>query len=144
MKDLDIGEVAAATGVTPATLRYYEKKGLIAPSGRHGLRRIYDPSVLQILALIMLGQKAGFSLDEISGFISPKGQAKMPPEVLLAKADVIDRRIAELTALRDGLRHVAKCSAPTQMECPRFQRIMKVALSRIGSPASQVFGKWKT
>ena len=36
---LDIGEVAAATGLAPSALRHYEVKGLIRPAGRHGLRR---------------------------------------------------------------------------------------------------------
>lgn len=128
MKDLDIGEVAARTGLTPATLRYYEKRGLIAPSGRNGLRRIYDPSVLQSLSLIMIWQKAGFALDEIRGFAGPKGVAQIPPDILLEKAAELERRITELSALRDGLRHVAKCEAPTHSECPRFMQIMKVAL----------------
>nr|WP_286079661.1 MerR family DNA-binding transcriptional regulator [Enterobacter ludwigii] len=39
MKELDIREVANLTGVTPSALRYYEKKGLIKPIGRNGLRR---------------------------------------------------------------------------------------------------------
>ncbi len=38
MKDLDIGLVVQRTGLTAATLRYYEKVGLIRPSGRKGLR----------------------------------------------------------------------------------------------------------
>lgn len=132
MKDLDIGLVVQRTGLTAATLRYYEKVGLIRPSGRKGLRRIYDPSVLQTLSLIMLGQKAGFSLDELRQMTSPEGATRISPDVLLRKADEIDRRLAELTALRDGLRHVARCQAPSHAECPRFNRIMRVALKRGG------------
>ncbi len=135
MKDLDIGEVSERTGLSPATLRYYEKKDLIVPSGRHGLRRLYDPSVLQTLSLIMLGQKAGFSLDEIRGFASPDGETRIPAVNLLDKADEISHRIAELTALRDGLRHVAQCKAPSHSQCPTFNRIMKIALARLGNSA---------
>jgi MerR family redox-sensitive transcriptional activator SoxR len=137
MKDLDIGEVSKRTGLTPATLRYYEKKGLIVPAGRHGLRRFYDPSVLHTLSLIMLGQRAGFSLDEIKSFSSPDGETNISSSALLTKSDEIDARIAELTALRDGLRHVARCQAPSHSECPRFNRIMKVALARIGNSATR-------
>ncbi|MGG6138615.1 MerR family DNA-binding transcriptional regulator [Pantoea allii] len=39
MKELDIREIADLTGVTPSALRYYEKKELIKPVGRNGLRR---------------------------------------------------------------------------------------------------------
>lgn len=138
MKDLDIGEVSSATGLSPATLRYYEKKGLIAPSGRHGLRRIYDPSVLQAISLILLGQKAGFTLSEISEIAPYKADIKIPKDVLLNRVDEIEQRISELTALRDGLKHVAKCSEPTHTQCPRFKRIMNVALSRTGHSRSKV------
>ena len=50
MRQLDIGEVARRSGVPASTLRYYEEKGLIASSGRHGLRRLFDAGVLERLA----------------------------------------------------------------------------------------------
>lgn len=136
MKDLDIGEVSEQTGLSPATLRYYETKQLIAPSGRNGLRRRYDPSILGTLSLILLGKKAGFSLDEIRAFVQPDGESNIPATALMLKADEIDLRIAELTALRDGLCHVAQCSAPTHASCPKFQRITKIALARLGQGAA--------
>ncbi|MBL8246738.1 MAG: MerR family transcriptional regulator, partial [Rhodanobacteraceae bacterium] len=62
---MDIAEVARRAGVPASTLRYYEERGLIASTGRHGLRRLFHPGVLQRLALIALGRSAGFTLDEI-------------------------------------------------------------------------------
>ena len=53
--DLDIAEVARRSGVPASTLRYYEERGLIAPIGRRGLRRLFDAGVLERLALIGLG-----------------------------------------------------------------------------------------
>lgn len=70
MKELDIREVANLTGVTPSALRYYEKKGLIKPIGRNGLRRQYNEIVVNKLQLIALGQAAGFCLDEIADMFS--------------------------------------------------------------------------
>jgi hypothetical protein len=52
--------------------------------------------------------------------------------VLHEKADEIDRQIHELTALRDTLRHVADCPAPSHMECPTFRRLVDVAGKRGG------------
>ncbi|WP_261154727.1 MerR family DNA-binding transcriptional regulator, partial [Serratia ficaria] len=46
MKELDIRKIADLTGVTPSALRYYEKKKLIKPVGRNGLRRQYKESVI--------------------------------------------------------------------------------------------------
>lgn len=57
MKDLDIGDVAQRSGVPASTLRFYEEKGLIASVGRRGLRRLFDPSVLERLALIAVGAR---------------------------------------------------------------------------------------
>ncbi|MFD2205946.1 helix-turn-helix domain-containing protein [Kiloniella antarctica] len=143
MKDIDIGDVSKATGLTPATLRFYEEKGLIVSSGRNGLRRLFDPSVLQTLSLIMLGQKAGFSLDEIREFSASGREVKFPTQTLLKKADEINQLVKQLAALRDGLRHVVECQAPTHTECPRFNRIMKVALARTNKGATTRIRKGK-
>ncbi len=130
MKFLDIGEVAAASGVAPSALRYYEEVGLIASVSRHGLRRQFPPEVLLQLKLIAMGRSAGFSLDEIAGMFGRNGVPELPRDVLHQKADDLDRQIQELTALRDTLRHVADCPAPSHMECPTFRRLVDVAGKR--------------
>ena len=129
MERLDIGEVARRAGVTVATLRFYEEKGLVVPIARHGLRRVYDARVLQRLALIALGRTAGFSLDEIGGMFAPDGQPRLDRAQLRAKADELERTIAQLAAVRDGLRHAAACKAPSHAECPTFQRMLQRALA---------------
>ncbi|MBE2318893.1 helix-turn-helix domain-containing protein [Solirubrobacter sp. CPCC 204708] len=121
---MDIAEVTASTGLPPSTLRYYEQRGLIESTGRSGLRRQFDPSVLQRLSLIALWRHAGFSLDEIAGMFGPDGEPRIDRAQLAAKADELDARIRELSALRDGLRHAAACSAPSHLECPTFQRAL--------------------
>ena len=130
MEVLDIRDVSQASGLPPSTLRYYEEKGLIESFGRHGLRRQYEPVVLTRLALIALGRSAGFTLEEISGMFDRDGQPQLPREAFLERADKIDRQIRELKALRDSLRHVAHCPAPSHMECPSFQRLLKVAAKK--------------
>ena len=129
MRYLDIADVAQQTGVPASTLRYYEEKGLIASSGRHGLRRLFDAGVLERLALIALGRAAGFSLDEIALMFAPEGKPRIDRTMLAAKADELDRTIRKLSAMRDGLRHAAACPAPSHMECPTFRRIVHVAAS---------------
>ncbi len=124
MKFLDIGEVAAKSGLKPSALRYYEASGLISSVSRHGLRRQFPPEVLLQLKLISMGKSAGFSLDEIAGMFGRNGMPELPRAVLHHKADEIDRQIHELTALRDTLRHVADCPAPSHMECPTFRRLV--------------------
>ncbi|MGW2787887.1 helix-turn-helix domain-containing protein [Streptomyces populi] len=129
MPDLDIAEVARRAEVPASTLRYYEEKGLIAPTGRRGLRRQYDPDVLERLALIAIGRSAGFSLDEIARMFAPDGRPRIEPRTLLDKADELDRTIRELEVLRDSLRHTAACPAPSHMECPTFRRMLGAVVS---------------
>lgn len=129
MKDLDITEVARRSGVPASTLRFYEEKGLISSIGRRGLRRLFDPDVLERLALITLGRAAGFSLDEIALMFAPDGQLRIDRQMLAAKAKELDRTIRKLSAMRDSLRHAAACPAPSHMECPTFRRILRAAAS---------------
>jgi DNA-binding transcriptional MerR regulator len=129
MRELDIAEVARRSGVPAATLRFYEEKGLIASIGRQGLRRVFDATVLERLALIALGRASGFSLDEIARMFTPEGRPRIDRQMLSAKADELDRTIRELSAMRDGLRHAAACRAPSHIECPTFRRILAAAAS---------------
>ena len=130
MKFLDIGEISRRTGIPPSTLRYYEEIGLIAPVGRHGLRRQYGPETLTQLSFILLGKTAGFSLREITGIFDRRGRASLPRPALRRKADDLDRQIRRLATLRDTLRHVAECKAPSHLECPTFRRLLKASTRR--------------
>jgi DNA-binding transcriptional MerR regulator len=125
---MDISEVAKRAGVPASTLRYYEKKGLIASVGPQGVRRRFAPEVLDQLALIALGQ-AGLSLDEIHSMLSSTGGADIDRQLLSAKADDIDATIKQLKAVSRGLRHAAACPAPSHAECPTFQGLLKAAAS---------------
>ena len=127
MRDLDIGEVAQRAGVPASTLRYYEEKGLIASTGRRGLRRLFGSGVVERLALIALGRAAGFSLDEIARMFASDGKPRIDRQMLAAKADELDKKIRELTAMREGLRHAVACKAPSHMECPTFRRLLNAA-----------------
>ncbi len=122
---MDIAEVAKTSGLPASTLRFYEEKGLIKSSGRNGLRRIFSINVIERLALISLGRSAGFSLDEICEMFTE--EPVINRDLLLTKADEIDSKIKELTAMRDGLRHAAVCNAPNHFECSKFLRLLSVA-----------------
>ncbi|WON79001.1 helix-turn-helix domain-containing protein [Serratia sp. UGAL515B_01] len=132
---MDIGEVAQQSGVSPSTLRYYEEIGLIASVGRHGLRRQFETDVLLRLSLVALGKSAGFSLDEISGMFGKDGRPELPRANLHLKADELERQIDNLTVLKNALRHVADCPAPSHLECPKFRRLLLTAIRRQKSKA---------
>lgn len=129
MPALDITEVARRSGVPASTLRFYEEKKLISSIGRRGLRRLFDQRVVERLAFIALGRASGFSLDEMAHMLAPDGRPRIDRQLLAAKAEELDRTIRELSAMRDGLRHAVACRAPSHMECPTFQRLLKAAAS---------------
>ena len=128
---MDISEVAQHSGIPASTLRFYEEKGLLRSVGRRGLRRVFGPDVLERLALIALGRSAGFSLEEIAQMFAPDGMARIDRRLLSEKADELDRTIRRLSAMRDGLRHAAACSASSHLECPKFRHLMGLAANRI-------------
>ncbi|MCB0195203.1 MAG: helix-turn-helix domain-containing protein [Anaerolineae bacterium] len=123
---MDIAEVAKASGLPSSTLRFYEEKGLIRSVGRKGMRRLFNSDVLDRLALISLGRHAGFSLDEMGEMFTAEGTA-INRTLLLEKAEELDKKIKELSTMRDGLRHAAACQAANHFECPKFLRLLRVA-----------------
>lgn len=126
---MDIAEVAQRSGIPASTLRFYEEKGLIASTGRRGLRRLFAADVLERLSLISLGSAAGFSLDEIARMFAADGRPRIDRQALAAKARELDTTIRKLLAMRNGLRHAAACPAPSHLECPTFRRLMQAAAS---------------
>ena len=121
---MDIADVAKRRGVPASTLRYYEKKGLLKSLAGHGQRRQFAADVADRLALIALGQAAGFSLDEVGAMLV---DLRVNRQMLMAKADELDARIKRLQAMSKGLRHAAQCPEEDHLACPKFQRLMKLS-----------------
>jgi DNA-binding transcriptional MerR regulator len=101
-------EVARATGVSTDTLRHYERHGLLPAVARTaaGYRR-YRPEVVQRVLLIQRALVVGFSLGEskrVPG-VRDKGGApcRSVRELVGARLDELNRKIEELTALRQDL-----------------------------------------
>ncbi|AIR91445.1 helix-turn-helix domain-containing protein [Pseudomonas cremoricolorata] len=121
---MDIADVARRSGVPASTLRYYANKGLITALSAHGQRRQFPATVIERLALIALGQAAGFSLDEIAAMLA---EQQVDRALLSTKADALDARIRQLQAMSKGLRHAAQCPEENHLACSTFRRLMKVA-----------------
>lgn len=126
-RNLDIGEVVRQSGLPASALRFYEERGLIHSVGRKGLRRLFEADVVERLALIVLGQSAGFALEEMLKMFS-SGRLKIDRHLLATKAAELDSKVRKLSAMRDGLRHAAECPAPSHLECPTFRKLMKRAI----------------
>lgn len=109
IQTLLIGELARRAGVTPQTVRYYEREGLLRPPPRSasGYRR-YGPRAVEEIAFIKKAQALGFALEEIREVLElgRAGTAPCSRVLALARRHVreIDERIAELAKLKERLR----------------------------------------
>jgi DNA-binding transcriptional MerR regulator len=117
---MDIAEVTERTGLSNATLHHYEQLGLIQPVGRRGLRRQYDDTVVDLLAVIILCQRSGFTLAEIDSLISSTDSTAWKP-LATAKIAELDAKIADLEHARAGLQHALGCPSPNIMRCEHFR-----------------------
>ena len=100
-----IGELAGRTGLTTKTIRFYESAGVLpAPLRRPSGYREYDESAVDRLAFVRAAQAAGLTLAEIRDIIAVRDSSGAPCHHVLALLDAhaadLDRRIAELSALR--------------------------------------------
>lgn len=121
---MDIGEVAAVTGIQASTLRFYEKKGLIIPIGRNGLRRQYHQNVVDKLKLIKLGQAAGFTLSEMAGMLNVEHRTVIDRDLLSLRAREVDSMVRKLRLLSKGLKHVLHCTELEHGHCEEFRKVI--------------------
>jgi DNA-binding transcriptional MerR regulator len=117
---LDIAEVARRSGLAASTLRFYERKGLVEPDARIGLRRAYRPGVLRRLAHIQAARAAGFTLRQIAEILSERPADAALRRVLADRAREVDAQIERLAAIRDSLRHAVRCRHQPLSSCARW------------------------
>lgn len=107
------GELARIAGVSPDTLRYYERKGLLARPRRsaNGYRE-YPASALGRVNLVRRALGVGFTLDELARILVVRDRGGAPCQQVRAlagkKLAEVEARLAELTALRDELQVLLK------------------------------------
>jgi MerR family mercuric resistance operon transcriptional regulator len=121
MPDMTIARLASAGGVGVETIRYYQRRGLLAEPPRAGSVRRYGPSDVRRLLFIRRAQAAGFTLDEIGELLAlDSGQDRARVRALAAeRLAALDSRIAELEAARSALTRLSKaCAAGTKGPCP--------------------------
>lgn len=108
MSGLRAGQVAAAVGVNRQTLRYYERRGLLAEPGRSlGGHRVYDDEAVTVLRVIKAAQRLGFTLDEVAELIDAgRHQHRREPGLqarAAAKLAEVDQKIHDLEVIRGSL-----------------------------------------
>lgn len=120
--ELSVGEVAARSGVTVATLHFYESKGLIRSRRSSGNQRRYTRDVLRRVAIIKVAQRLGIALDSIKEAFGALPEERTPTAAdwnrmsSRWRAD-LDERIASLVQLRDSVSDCIGCGCLSLERC---------------------------
>jgi DNA-binding transcriptional MerR regulator len=118
---LRAGELAAAAGVNRETLRYYERRGLLArPDRSPGGHRLYEPDAVTRLPVVKAAQRLGFTLDEIADLLRigrRRGRDSGLQVRAREKLDEVERRITDLTTVRDNLTAALAMGCDDLHEC---------------------------
>jgi len=124
---MNIGEAAHASGITAKMIRHYENIALIKPSARSDAGyRTYNENDLHTLRFIKRARKLGFALDQIRDLLSLWNDAHRASAdvkaIALAHVADLNKRVAELTEMRDTLQHLAQtCNGDSRADCPILQ-----------------------
>lgn len=123
MTGLRSGQVAEAAGVNPQTLRYYERRGLLAePDRTLGGHRMYPAETVTVLRVIKAAQRLGFSLQEVADLLDVgTHRHSRRPDSLHERAErklaEVEARIADLTIIRDTLRAALEAGCDDLIVC---------------------------
>jgi MerR family mercuric resistance operon transcriptional regulator len=122
MTGLRSGEVARAAGVNRQTLRYYERRGLLArPDRTPGGHRLYPAETVTLLRAIKAAQRLGFSLAEVAGLLQAGHLRRRPDaglaQLAAAKLAETQARIAELGVIADTLRSALAAGCADLVDC---------------------------
>ena len=115
MADILIGDLARASGFPSSTLRYYERVGLLEPTGRSaGGYRVYDDAAVERLAFIGRAKRLGLNLDDVRDLVALWDDGACRPvqarlrTLLDEKTALLDSQIDELARFRSQLDHAQR------------------------------------
>lgn len=123
MTGLRSGQVADAAGVNPQTLRYYERRGLLAEPDRSlGGHRLYPAETVTVLKVIKAAQGLGFTLDEVADLLAATGHRHVRPDTSLreataAKLAEVQIKIADLQVIASTLRAALAAGCDDLVAC---------------------------
>ena len=124
MSRLRSGQVAHAAGLNQQTLRYYERRGLLAePDRTPGGHRLYPAETVTVLRVIKAAQRLGFSLDEVADLLETgRHQHRSRPDAGLrqraaAKLAEVEAKIADLGAIAGTLQAALDAGCDDLMNC---------------------------
>lgn len=122
---LSIGELARRTGLAVSAIRFYEEKGLVEPIRTSGNQRRFLRSDIRRLSFILIAQRLGLSLEEISEELRRLPRGRTPTSfdwwrIGESIRESIDRRIAMLERVRDNLDGCIGCGCLSLKTCKLY------------------------
>jgi len=131
---LGVGEVAARCGVAVSTLHFYEAQGLITSTRSGGNHRRYPRATLRRIAVIRVAQRLGLPLSAVRDALAALPAGRTPTardwqRLSRRWRDELDRRIGELTRLRDQLDSCIGCGC------------LSLKLCRLRNPGDELAGR---
>lgn len=139
---MNIGEAAAASGVSAKMLRYYERVGLIAPAQRSaaGYRRYADHDI-QALRFLRRARSLGFSVTQMRELLAlwrDQGRASADVKRLaLSHAAALEQKARAIAEMSRALRHLAdQCEGDHRPHCPILEELADVGQTQAGVQAT--------
>lgn len=130
---MNIGQASAASGISAKMIRHYESIHLIRPGARTASGyRIYGDKDVHTLRFIKRARSLGFSLEQIRNLLSlwqdeQRASADVKA-IALEHVGELEKRIAELSEMRDTLQHLAQsCSGDARADCPILRGLAEPA-----------------
>lgn len=121
---MNIGEAAAASGVSAKMIRYYESIGLIANVSRSASGyRVYSPADVHTLRFIRRSRDLGFSVEQMGELLALWGDRSRASadvkRIALDHVAELERKMRELRDMANTLRHLAEnCQGDGRPHCP--------------------------
>jgi MerR family transcriptional regulator, redox-sensitive transcriptional activator SoxR len=121
-RELTIGQLSARSGVSQSALRFYERKGLIAPDRSSGNQRRYPAVTLRRVALVQAGKAAGIPLERIRAALDTLPAGRTPTKrdwerLSHSWREELDERIATLEGIRGRLTGCIGCGCLSLRRC---------------------------
>ena len=115
MKRYTIGRLASEADVPVSTVRYYERRGLVRPSGRtEGNYRVYEEGALELVRFIRVAQANGFTLDDITRLLQLRNGDVIP---CAGVQELIEHRLTDVRKRLDELQHIEAVLESSLKQC---------------------------
>ena len=135
---LPIGEVAERSGISVATVRFYEERGLVRSVRTTGNQRRFERHTLRRIAVVRAGQRFGLSLAEVGEALATLPEDRPATKRDWARLssrwrDLLTARIDAMTKVRDDLSSCIGCGCLSLRSCPVYNHDDELAAEGPGA-----------